>query len=47
MEGLIAAAEAATRPAPPPPDWTWADAAAATWETYERAASWRGPAAPR
>jgi alpha-1,3-rhamnosyl/mannosyltransferase len=37
MEGLIAAAEAATRPAPPPPEWTWADAARATWETYERA----------
>jgi glycosyltransferase involved in cell wall biosynthesis len=47
MDGLIAAAEAATRPAPPPPEWTWADAARATWETYERAVAWSGPAAPR
>jgi alpha-1,3-rhamnosyl/mannosyltransferase len=47
MDGLIAAAEAATRPAPPPPEWTWDDAARATWETYERAVAWNGPAAPR
>jgi glycosyltransferase involved in cell wall biosynthesis len=46
MAGLVAAAEAATRPAPPPPAWTWADAARATWETYERATGWEGPAAP-
>ncbi|MDX6696648.1 MAG: hypothetical protein QOE65_45 [Solirubrobacteraceae bacterium] len=46
MAGLVAAAEAATRPAPPPPEWTWTDAARATWETYERAAGWEGPAAP-
>jgi glycosyltransferase involved in cell wall biosynthesis len=38
VEGLIAAAEAASRPAPPPPAWTWEDAAAATWEVYSRAA---------
>jgi glycosyltransferase involved in cell wall biosynthesis len=34
LEGLLAAAESASRPAPPPPSWTWADAAAATWQVY-------------
>ena len=29
----------ARRPAPAPPDWSWADAAAATWDVYERALS--------
>ncbi len=43
VEGLIAAAEAAERPAPSPPPWTWEDAAAATWEVY--AARRRGLAA--
>lgn len=38
LEGLIAAAEAAQRPAPPPPAWTWEDAAELTWEVYEQAA---------
>jgi glycosyltransferase involved in cell wall biosynthesis len=47
LGGLIAAAEAATRPAPPPPAWSWEDAARATWESYERAAGFEGPAAPR
>lgn len=47
LAGLVAAAEGATRPAPAPPAWSWDDAAAATWETYERAASFRGAAAPR
>jgi alpha-1,3-rhamnosyl/mannosyltransferase len=46
LDGLVAAAEAAQRPAPPPLSWTWDDAAAATWEVYEEAASaplrWRG-----
>jgi alpha-1,3-rhamnosyl/mannosyltransferase len=37
VEGLIAAAEAAARPAPRPPDWTWDQAAAATWEVYGEA----------
>ena len=37
LAGLIAAAEAAERPAPAPPHWTWADAADATWTVYERA----------
>ncbi len=38
LDGLVAAAEAASRPAPPPPAWTWEDAAAATWEVYAQAA---------
>jgi len=32
LDGLVAAAEAASRPAPPPPAWTWVDAAQATCE---------------
>jgi glycosyltransferase involved in cell wall biosynthesis len=40
---LISAAEAASRPAPAPPEWTWGDAAAATWAVYEHAAERRGP----
>jgi hypothetical protein len=43
LDGLIAIAEAAHRPAPPPLAWTWDDAAAATWDVYEQAA--RAPAA--
>ena len=39
LDGLIAAAESARRPAPPPPSWTWDDAAAATWEVYSQAAA--------
>jgi hypothetical protein len=46
LEGLIAAAEAAVRPAPIPPPWTWRDAAEKTWEVYQEAAAappvWRG-----
>jgi alpha-1,3-rhamnosyl/mannosyltransferase len=38
IDGLIEAAEAARRPAPPPPAWTWDDAATATWEVYRQAA---------
>ena len=34
LEGLLAAAQAATRPAPAPPSWSWADAAQATWRVY-------------
>jgi glycosyltransferase involved in cell wall biosynthesis len=37
LDGLVAAAEAARRPAPPPPAWTWEDAAELTWEVYEQA----------
>jgi alpha-1,3-rhamnosyl/mannosyltransferase len=44
IEGLLAAAEATARPAPPPPEWSWEDAAAATWESYAQAATYRGPA---
>jgi glycosyltransferase involved in cell wall biosynthesis len=39
LDGLVAAAESARRPAPPPPSWTWDDAAAATWEVYSQAAA--------
>ncbi len=39
MNGLIAAAQAATRPAPAPPAWSWQDAARATWGVYARATS--------
>ncbi len=37
IEALLAAAVEAQRPAPEPPSWTWADAARATWSTYETA----------
>lgn len=37
LEGLIAVAEAAERPAPPPLAYTWDDVAAATWDVYEEA----------
>ena len=37
IDGLVAAAEAARRPAPPPPEWTWTDAARATWDVYRKA----------
>jgi glycosyltransferase involved in cell wall biosynthesis len=46
LDGLVRAAEAAQRPAPAPPDWSWTDAARATWDVYETAAvapaRWRG-----
>jgi glycosyltransferase involved in cell wall biosynthesis len=38
LDGLIAAAESAKRPAPPPPAWTWVDAAHATVQVYREAA---------
>jgi glycosyltransferase involved in cell wall biosynthesis len=37
IDGLMAAAQVVERPAPAPPAWTWADAAAATWQVYEEA----------
>jgi glycosyltransferase involved in cell wall biosynthesis len=40
LEGLVRAAEQASRPAPDPPPWTWRDAAEATWRVY--AATCRG-----
>jgi glycosyltransferase involved in cell wall biosynthesis len=39
LAGLLAAGEAARRPAPAPPAWTWTDAARATWAVYEAAAA--------
>jgi glycosyltransferase involved in cell wall biosynthesis len=46
LDGMIQAAEEATRPAPQPPDWTWTDAAESTWQVYDDAANaarrWRG-----
>jgi alpha-1,3-rhamnosyl/mannosyltransferase len=39
IDGLLAAAESARRPAPAPPPWTWRDAAKATWEVYAHALS--------
>jgi glycosyltransferase involved in cell wall biosynthesis len=41
LEGLVAAAEAAERPAPAPPPFTWEDAARATWQVYREAAASR------
>jgi glycosyltransferase involved in cell wall biosynthesis len=35
--GLLAAGAAAQRPAPAPPEWSWLDAARATWTVYEDA----------
>ena len=37
LDALVAAATRAQRPAPHPPEWTWDDAARATWDVYERA----------
>jgi alpha-1,3-rhamnosyl/mannosyltransferase len=42
LDGLVAAAESAERPAPPPPAWTWEDAAHATWQVYCEAAAETG-----
>jgi alpha-1,3-rhamnosyl/mannosyltransferase len=39
LDGLIAAAESAERPAPPPPAWTWENAAHSTWQVYCQAAA--------
>jgi len=39
LDGLVAAAESARRPAPAPPPWTWRDAAEATWNVYAEAVS--------
>jgi glycosyltransferase involved in cell wall biosynthesis len=46
LDGLIAAAESARRPAPGPPAWTWRDAAAATWDVYADALAVTPQAAP-
>jgi glycosyltransferase involved in cell wall biosynthesis len=46
LDELVRLAESLSRPAPPPPEWTWSDAAAATWDVYDDAlrapARWRG-----
>jgi glycosyltransferase involved in cell wall biosynthesis len=39
LAGLLAAAASVRRPAPKPPNWSWLDAARATWETYAEAAA--------
>ena len=39
LDGLLAAAERATKPAPAPPAWSWEDAARSTWDTYRDAAA--------
>jgi alpha-1,3-rhamnosyl/mannosyltransferase len=45
LDGLIAAAESARRPAPAAPSWSWVDAAAATWDVYTQAAAYNRPRA--
>jgi glycosyltransferase involved in cell wall biosynthesis len=47
MNSLIAAAQAARRPAPAPPPWSWQDAARATWSVYARASRPLAARAPR
>jgi glycosyltransferase involved in cell wall biosynthesis len=39
IEGLLEAGASAVRPAPAPPDWSWTDAARATWSVYTEAAA--------
>jgi len=39
LAGLLATAATARRPAPDPPDWSWEDAARATWDVYAEAAA--------
>ena len=41
LAGLLAAGAAARRPAPAPPEWTWEDAARATWTVYAEATTMR------
>ncbi len=38
MRALIDAAQRAMRPTPRPPQWSWSDAARATWAVYQQAA---------
>ncbi len=42
MQALLRAAQAATRPAPRPPQWSWNEAARATWVVYAQAAAEAG-----
>jgi glycosyltransferase involved in cell wall biosynthesis len=39
LDGLVARASTASKPAPAPPSWTWEDAARATWTVYREAAA--------
>jgi alpha-1,3-rhamnosyl/mannosyltransferase len=39
LRGLLATAATAQRPAPDPPQWSWQDAARATWDVYADAAA--------
>ena len=39
IAGLLEAGANAVRPAPAPPDWSWTDAARATWSVYAEAAA--------
>lgn len=39
MDGLVAAAQAASRPAPAPARWSWRDAARETWRVYGEVAA--------
>jgi glycosyltransferase involved in cell wall biosynthesis len=43
LRSLVLAAQGAKRPAPQPPAWSWADAARATWSTYETVIGKAGP----
>jgi glycosyltransferase involved in cell wall biosynthesis len=47
MEGLLEAGVNAVRPAPAPPDWSWADAARATWRVYAAAVAHSQPISTR
>jgi glycosyltransferase involved in cell wall biosynthesis len=47
IDGLIAAADDAARPAPQPPSWSWQDAGRATWRVYARALEALGTPRPR
>jgi glycosyltransferase involved in cell wall biosynthesis len=39
MDALLEAGASAVRPAPSPPEWSWSDAARATWSVYAAAAA--------
>jgi glycosyltransferase involved in cell wall biosynthesis len=47
IDGLIAAADGAARPAPEPPSWSWQDAGRATWHAYATALEALGTPRPR
>jgi glycosyltransferase involved in cell wall biosynthesis len=47
MEGLLEAGANAVRPAPAAPDWSWADAARATWRVYAAAVAHSQPLSTR